>query len=121
ATGSRPTWNASRQLLTSTVTSPDENIPTGKPIESIPIMTARDFAGQISKSRVGVITRIPPTVSPEISLSMTTCSHEVAREIANVNKPNSPTDSDSALTLPILSLMNPQKKPPAAHPAMYSA
>jgi hypothetical protein len=65
-----------------------------------------------------VITKIPPTARPDDSLSNTTYSHDGANEIMSVKKPNNPTDRESALTLPILSLMKPQKKPPAAHPAM---
>src|SRR5690606_38166456 len=97
AIGKTPIRNASRQSLISTVTSPEEKMPTGKPMESIPIITARDFTGHISNNNVGVITRMPPTERPDSSLNSTTYSHDGENAIIKVKRPNRPTERDRAL------------------------
>lgn len=112
---------AERHSFVIRLTIPVEKIPTGKPIESMPIITERVRSGQISDNRVGVITRIPPTAKPDSSRTATTHSHEGAKLINNVSMPNDPTDSERAFALPIRSLIKPQVNPPTVHPAMYSA
>jgi hypothetical protein len=62
---------------------------------------------------------MPPTLKPDISLNATTHSHEGAKLIMNVKIPNDPTERAMALVLPMRSLISPQVKPPAVHPAMY--
>src|SRR4051812_10006621 len=96
-------------------------MPTGNPIESMPMITPREDAGQISERRVGVITKIPPTANPDRSLTTTTHSHDGAKLRSSVRNPNAPADNARARDLPILSLINPQLKPPMVQPARYSA
>src|SRR6187551_2467946 len=119
--GSIPIIKPCCQPDTKKLTAPEEKIPTGKPIERIPINTARLFSGHVSDNNVVLITIIPPTPNPQINRKIITISHDVENPIRSVASPNIPTAIASDLTRPMRSPRNPQVNPPMAQPTKYSA
>src|SRR5690606_29477391 len=121
AKGTVPTRNASLQSFTHTFTKPDAKMPTGNPIETIPITIDRVCDGQISESKVIVMTMTPPTANPPNNLRPTIISQDPANETQIVSTPTEPRHIARDLARPILSEIIPQDIPPIAHPARYSA
>lgn len=62
-----PIRNPSRQLV-SRLTIPEENIPIGNPMETIPIIIFLELLGQTSDKKVTDITMIPPAPRPAKNL-----------------------------------------------------
>ena len=95
---------------------PDEKIPTGNPMDRIPIAMARVRTGHTSERSVVLMTNIPPTPNPQSGWKIKIQVVELQMLMRVVNKPNMAMDKARDFDLPIRSQIKPQKKPPNAQP-----
>src|SRR5690606_3680576 len=113
--GIAPNRNPSLQL-DSRLIIPEENIPIGNPMDTIPMMMFLVSLGQTSDNKVTEITMMPPAPNPAKNLWNRINSQELTKLIKRVNSPKRPRERANDRTRPVVSASSPQENPPMVHP-----